>query len=387
MLKKLFGRPPEQKSAEKPVIRVGVIGCMTGFLTNYSKTALEGLEWGLSYATDEMQRVAGKKITVIVEDDAGNPETAEQVARRMVLENKVDILIGSTSSQASVKLSRVALDLKRVFLVTLAATDVLTGEWFNRYLFRISANTTQDALTAGRYAVEHLGKNFCFLSPDYIWGHQSRTSWWRVISDCGGEVVGDIMANPAETDFRSDLKYVLERKPDVLVPSWAGATVKDLFLQMKEVGVLDRVKIAGNLVDRQTIKGIGEAMAGMICAAKYYYEFPHNPVNDWLVQRCQEVTGEPPDLFHECGFTAAIALVKALEKTGGNPDPEMLIPALEGMQFQGPKGLYIIRPEDHQTLQPMYLAVMVKPTDLNYCVPRLIREISAAETAPPITRG
>jgi branched-chain amino acid transport system substrate-binding protein len=115
---------------------------------------------------------------------------------------------------------------------------------------------------------------------------------------------------------------------------------------------------------------------------------PHNPINDWLVRRHQERHGEPPDLFTGGGFAAGIALVEGLRRTGGNPDAEVLIPALEGLSFAGPKGTYTFRREDHQALQPMYIVEMVSTPDLDqpWAIPRLIREMSAEETAPPVVR-
>ncbi|MCA9910480.1 MAG: ABC transporter substrate-binding protein, partial [Anaerolineae bacterium] len=51
----------------------------------------------------------------------------------------------------------------------------------------------------------------------------------------------------------------------------------------------------------------------------------------------------------------AQALVAGLEATGGDPSPEAMIPALEGLEFEGPRGAYTIREADHQVLMDQYV--------------------------------
>ncbi len=391
MLDRILGRSKrlgeKPVSAEKkPEIKIGVVACKTGLIANYGITALQGLELGIEYATQGSWEVAGRPIRLLVEDDDGDPNLGELKAQSLVQHEKVDILQGCTSSGVSIKLARVAQEQKRLLMVAVAATGVLTGEWFNRYIFRTAANTFQDAAAGGKYAAEHLGRNFCFFSPDYIWGQQSRSAWWKVIEQHGGQIVGDILAAPDEQNFRPYLRDILAKKPDVLVPSWVGNAVTNLFIQMAEEGFSGRIKIAGNLVDRENIIAAGKAMVGLVCAVKYHYEFPKNAVNAWLTDHHRQKFGLPPDLLTESGFTSGVALVRALTQTAGDPDPEGLIPALEGMSFDGPKGVYTFRPEDHQALQPMYVAELVMHPVQPYCIPQFIREVPAEEAAPPFVR-
>jgi branched-chain amino acid transport system substrate-binding protein len=116
----------------------------------------------------------------------------------------------------------------------------------------------------------------------------------------------------------------------------------------------------------------------------YHYSLPKNPVNDWLVREHRERFGDPPDLFTPGGMSAAIAIVEALEKTGGDPDAERLIQTMEGMSFETPKGKMTFRPEDHQALQAMYAVKLEKKKGSDGPEPVLIREISPEEAAPPI---
>ena len=92
---------------------------------------------------------------------------------------------------------------------------------------------------------------------------------------------------------------------------------------------------------------------GMEGAVYYYYAFPKNAMNDWLVAEHQKRYNAPPDFFTAGGFAAASAAVTAIQKAGGT-DTEKLITAMEGMTFETPKGPMTFRKEDHQALQDMY---------------------------------
>src|SRR5690606_16963044 len=102
---------------------------------------------------------------------------------------------------------------------------------------------------------------------------------------------------------------------------------------------------------------------GNISWIVYHYSFPQNEINDWMVAQHQAAYDDVPDLFTECSFATAQALLAAVEASEGNTLPETMIPSLEGLMFEGPKGTYAIRPSDHQALVPMYIARLVNLDD------------------------
>jgi branched-chain amino acid transport system substrate-binding protein len=115
----------------------------------------------------------------------------------------------------------------------------------------------------------------------------------------------------------------------------------------------------------------------------YHYALPKNAVNDWLVQKSQEKYKNPPDLFTEGGFTAAQMVVAGLKATNGDASADKLIPVLEKLSFDGPKGKYSVRDYDHVLLQPMYLVKLANVTDANYKFFDLVTELKPEEAAPP----
>jgi branched-chain amino acid transport system substrate-binding protein len=378
-----FSKLKEQVSGHTP-IKIGVITTRSGPMDYYGTMQVRGLKLGIEYATEGSWKVADRTIELIVEDDAGDVATGGQKARELIEQQGVDILQGGVSSATAILLTKLAEEYGCILLVEPAAADSITGENFNRFVFRTAASVGQDAAAGGQYAVENLGKTFSYIAPDYAFGHQSTAAWKKVIEEHGGETLTEVYPPPDTTDFTPYLKEILDSGAEVLVQSWAGAGHRQLFGQMRDLGVFDKMKVTGGLGDREARHALGTDAVGMVGICKYSYILPDNPINTWLTERHIEEYGETPDLFTGGGFSAGVALVEALKRTAGNPKPEAMIPVMEGMSFKGPKGTYVFRKEDHQALQPMYVVKMVKDPENPWAIPQLIQEVTSEETAPPL---
>ena len=94
---------------------------------------------------------------------------------------------------------------------------------------------------------------------------------------------------------------------------------------------------------------------GLEGAIYYYWGFPKNAVNDWLVTEYKKKNnGTPPDFFVAGGMAAALAVVAAVKKAKST-DSEKLIAAMEGMKYEGLTGTQEIRKSDHQVIKNYYL--------------------------------
>jgi ABC-type branched-subunit amino acid transport system substrate-binding protein len=115
---------------------------------------------------------------------------------------------------------------------------------------------------------------------------------------------------------------------------------------------------------------------GTLGLISYHYDLPKTPANAWLVEQHQAQYGEVPDLETECGFSTAQAIVAALQATNGDPSAGQMIPALEGLQFEGVKGQYTIRAADHQVLAPLYIVRLTSVDDPEQHYFELVEEIT-----------
>src|SRR5690625_1020184 len=371
----------ESASTDGETIKIGVLASLTGALESYGKQTRQGFDLGLEYATDGTLEINNKKIEVIYEDTETKPEVAVQKATKLLEDDKVDFLVGSSSSGDTLAVLPLAEEYEKIMVVEPAVADSITGEEFNKFIFRTARNSSQDAV-AGAAAIAEPGVKIATFAPDYSFGWDGIKAFKLAAEELGAEIVLEEYADPDATDFTSNLQKVVEANPDYLYVVWAGANtpwnqINDLKIQEKGI------KISTGVADIATLPTLSP-LVGMEGFTVYYHTLPDNPVNDWLIEKHQERFDEVPDLFTPGGMTAALSIVEALELSDGDADAEVLIDVMEGMSFDTPKGPMTFREEDHQALQSLYSVTLEEQKDLPHPVPVLIKELTPEETAPPI---
>ncbi|MFG3433045.1 ABC transporter permease [Lysinibacillus fusiformis] len=368
-------------TAEGGTIRIGVLASLTGALESYGKQTQRGFDLGIEYATGGTMEVNGKKIEIIYEDTETKPEVAVQKATKLLEDDQVDFLVGSSSSGDTLAVLPLAEEYEKIMVVEPAVADSITGSEFNEYIFRTGRNSSQDAYAAAA-AIAGEGVKIATFAPDYSFGWDGVNAFKTAAEKLGAEIVLEEYADPAATDFTSNLQKVMDAKPDYLFVVWAGANspwnqIADLKIQEKGI------KISTGAPDIIALQFMNP-LIGMEGFSVYYHTLPQNDVNKWLVEEHQKRFNEVPDLFTPGGMSAAISIVEALKKSDGDADANKLIDVMEGMSFETPKGTMTFREEDHQALQSMYSIRLEKQEGVDYPVPVLIRELSPEETAPPV---
>lgn len=371
-----------EKAENKEPIKIGVLASTTGALESYGKQTIRGFELGLEYATEGTMEVAGRKIEFVVEDTETKPEVAVQKATKLLEEDKVDFLVGSSSSADTLAVLPLAEEYQKIMIVEPAAADSITGSEFNKYIFRSARNSSQDAV-AGAAAIAGDGVKIATLAPDYSFGRDGVAAFKEAAEKLGADIVLEEYADPAATDFTSNIQKIIDAKPDYLFVVWAGANSP--WKQISDMKVQDKgIKISTGAPDIAALATM-EPLVGMEGFTVYYHDLPKNEINDWLVaEHKKRFNGEVPDLFTPGGMSAAISIVEALKKTDGDADGDKLIETMEGMSFDSPKGKMTYRKDDHQALQALYAIKLEKKDGVPYPVPVLIRELTPEETAPPV---
>jgi branched-chain amino acid transport system substrate-binding protein len=386
LLASLLALPAGDAAAQAPV-KIGLVQGLTGPFEVYAKQAVTGFKLGLEYATGGKMDVLGRKIDLLVEDDQLKPDVSKQKVTKLYADDKVDLVVGTTSSAAALAILPVAAEFKKVLVVEPAVADSITGEHWNRYIFRTGRSSGQDAI-ANALAVAKPGASIATIAQDYAFGRDGVAAYKAAVEKFGAKVVDEEYTPRDATDFTAPIQKIIAALKDKSGPKyvaviWAG---KGGPYSQLVANRLDKAGITitsgGNVLDvLKAFKGYN--LEGMVGGAYYYYEIPKNPINDWLVREHTKRFNEPPDFFTCGGFAAAMAVVTAIQKAGGT-DTEKLIAAMEGMEFQTPKGKMMFRKEDHQALQSMYVFRMTSKPDVAWLIPVLTKELSPQETAPPI---
>lgn len=381
----LLALPLAASAQSKGEVKIAIIASKTGPLEAYAKQTIVGFQMGLEYATGGTMMVAGKKLVVIEKDDQGKPDVGKAQLAAAYGDDKVDIAVGPTASPVALAMLPVAEEYKKILLVEPAVADSITGDKWNKYIFRTGRNSSQDA-AANAAALDLPGNHIVTLAQDNAFGRDGVKAFKEYIKK--GKFVHEEFLPAGTADFTAGLQRIIDKLKDqpgkkYVYVYWAGAPSP--FSKFAELELKKRYGIematGGNILPAMVAY---KAYPGMEGALYYYFAIPQNPVNQWLVANHYSKFKSPPDFFTAGGMSAAIAVVEALKKTAGDTDTNKLIKTMEGMSFQTPKGLMTFRKEDHQAMQDMYHFRIKDDPAFAWGVPELVREIKAADMVIPI---
>ncbi|WP_306393939.1 substrate-binding domain-containing protein [Telluria beijingensis] len=364
--------------------KVALIAGKTGIMESYARETEAGFMLGLEYLTNGTMAINGRKIKVIVKDDQSKPDLGRTLLAEAYGDDRVDIAVGTTSSGSALAMLPVAKEYKKVLIVEPAVADAITGDKWNKYIFRTARSSMQDALAA---ASTLKGGSIGFLTQDYAFGRDAIKAGKEALAatGSGAKVVHEEYAPLATTDFTASSQRLFDAlkdkpQPRILQIVWAGPNPMNKIADLKPERYGIVLSPGGNILP---VMKTWKNFAGTQGTIYYYYDFPKNKMNDWFVKEHTKRFKAPPDMFTAGGMAAAGAVVAALSKVpDGNGDK--MVAAMEGMSFETPKGTMTFRKEDHQAIQPMYHFRIKKDQKSEWDLLELVREIPASEMPLPV---
>jgi len=364
-------------------IKIAHVYDKTGPLEAYARQTQTGLLMGLEYATNGTMMVDGHKLVVIEKDTQGKPDVGKSQLASAFADDKADIAIGPTGSGVALAMLPVAEEYKKILLVEPAVADSITGDKWNRYIFRTGRNSSQDAIS-NAVALDKAGVSVATLAQDYAFGRDGVKAFKDALKNA--KIVHEEYLPTSTTDFTAGAQRLFDALKDkpgrkIIFIIWAGAgnPFKIADLDPKRYGI--EIATGGNILPAMAAY---KNFPGMEGATYYYFGIPKNRVNEWLVANHYKKFQTPPDFFTAGGMSAGIAVVEALKKTGGSTATEKLISTMEGMSFETPKGKMVFRKEDHQAMQSMYHFKIKADPAFAWGVPELVREIRIEDMNIPI---
>ena len=292
--------------AQSNEIRIAHIYSKTGPLEAYGKQTQTGLMMGLDYATGGTMEVNGKKIVVIEKDDQGKPDLGKSLLAAAYADDKAAIAVGPTSSGVALAMLPVAEEYKKILLVEPAVADSITGDKWNKYIFRTGRNSSQDAIS-NAVAIDKAGVTVATLAQDNAFGRDGVKAFKDALKKA--KLVHEEYLPPATTDFTAGAQRLIDKLKDqpgrkIIWIVWAGSgnPFKIVDMDLKRYGI--EIATGGNILPAMAAY---KALPGMEGATYYYFGIPKNPVNEAMVSMHYKEFKSPPDFFTAGGFSAATA--------------------------------------------------------------------------------
>jgi branched-chain amino acid transport system substrate-binding protein len=364
-------------------IKIGAMFIMSGPMGGYGKHADQAIQM----AVDEVNAsggILGRKLEAMVEDTKLNKDIAIGLANRFIIEDKVDFLMGPTSSGIATALSAIAKDHKKILILTQAAADEFTGVDFHPYVFSVLSNAMMHSRSGARFMATKPFKRFMCIGPDYSYGHASWKMFKTMLMELRPdvEIVGELFPKFLSTDYMEYIHKINEAKPDaVWSPLWGNDAV--VFIrQAMSTGMFENMKFAfpvGGALD--VLVPMGKDMPqGIYVSSRYFFNSPDSSMNLKFVKAYYERFKEYPDYM--AGETyAGVQFIKAAVERAGTTDPQALIKAVERepLAWESPGGWKVMRAEDHSVVEDVLWGETAFNEEFGFAMPKNYVSIQGEE--------
>ncbi len=371
-----------QARLDRPV-KIGVVDTFSGPPAVFGNDALNGFK--LALAEINKEGVLGAKIEFVVRDEKFSPEIGLSMARELVLQEKVDIVVGVINSATALAVSAYAKDQKIPFIVWIAKSEAITGAKGHRYVFSTGENTAM----AGRAIAETMANKpytkFWIAAEDYEYGHAISNSFWKFMKRARPEVtlMNYTWWRTGEPDLVPYLTAIMSAKPDAVFFGTGGAGMANVLRAMKTTGMSERIPAAiHTAIDMSVLRPLGpNAPEGVLGTSDYLFYHPDTAANQAFVKAYQAAYGALPGFpaFH--GYNTANFIAQAIRKAR-SLDREKFVDALEGLKIASPVGEVEMRACDHQVVLPMFLGVTKKTSQYDFLVGSNISTLRGADVMP-----
>ncbi|MGD0023719.1 MAG: ABC transporter substrate-binding protein [Xanthobacteraceae bacterium] len=334
-------------------IKVGLIMPMTGQQTAVGKQVVAGARL---YMQQVGATVAGKKIELIVRDDAGVPDNTKRIAQELVVNDKVAFLAGMGLTPLAFAVAPVATEAKIPLIVMVAATSVVTER--SPYIVRVSFTLPQHSVAIADWAVRNGSKKALTLVSDYAPGVDAETFFKARFMAGGGQIIDSLRVPLMNPDYAPVLQRARDSNPDTLFVFMPAGLAGVFVRQFVERG-LDKtaIRLIGppDLTDDDELNGMGDSMIGVVSSGNYSASHP-SPMNQAYVAAFKAANnGLRPNFISVGGYDGMHLVYEAMRKTNGSTNGDALVDAMKGMSWESPRGPISIDPQTRDIVQNIYI--------------------------------
>jgi branched-chain amino acid transport system substrate-binding protein len=346
-------------------VKVGLVLPLTGGLAPVGKQVQAGAQL---YMAQHGASVAGKKIDLIIKDDASVADNSKRLAQELIVNDKVAV-IGSALTPSAMAIGPLSTQSKTANVVMVSGTSGVINP-NNPYMVRTSFTLGQQSGIIAQWAAKNGSRKVVIIQSDWAPGAEATAVFKDAFTKAGGEVADIIKVPLANPDFAPFLQRARDLNPDTLfvfVPAGQAGTFAKQFAERG----LDKAGIKligpGDIVDDNDLPGMGDAMLGVVTAGIYSAAHDSQTNKDY-VAAFEKANNMRPNFISLGGYDGMHLIYEALKKTAGKTDGEALVNAMKGMSWESPRGPISIDPDTREIVQNIYVGKVEKVNGQLYTV-------------------
>ncbi|SHL07556.1 amino acid/amide ABC transporter substrate-binding protein, HAAT family [Roseovarius marisflavi] len=330
------------------------VGLLLPFSGVYASLGNE-IEAGFALGLEQFGGETDATFDIVNEDTEVKPPVALGKAKKLILQDKVDVMVGVVSSGVLGAVRDMVHGAGVPLIVANAGNDGATGESCSPFITRMSFSNGQVNRPMGQWMYDQGIRKIYTLAPDYAAGRQMIDGFAATFTAAGGEIVGqDFTPFQKTQDFGPYLTQAKSSGADAVYVFYAGGEAISFVKQYDSFGLKAELPLYGSgfLTSPLYVNAEGPAAEGVITAL-HYVPTIDSPANAAFVEAFKAKTDRMPSEFAVQGYDAARALIEATK--AGATDRASLANALRQVSFEGPRGQLSIDPATNNIVQPIYV--------------------------------
>lgn len=377
-------------------LKVGFVDFFSTAAATFGSSGRSTTEWIVDKYNKE-GGIGGVKIKLAVVDEAGGPDKQVTEFRRLAQDEKVNAVLGYTSSANCLAIAPLAEELKVLTVIHICGTHRLTEDRQLKYVFRTSNNQASDSVVAAKYILKMKPnvKTIAGANEDYAWGRDSweafKVAMQKLKPDV--QVVGELWTKIQAGEYSAEISRLLAMKPDVIHSSFWGGGLITFVNQAGPRGLFKQSQVFFS-TGEQVLQDVKKAMPdGVIVAPRTtgaYFLDPDpakNALQKEYVEGHYKKFGRYPDYpayrTYQAWAGLKAAYEKAIKDVGRWPTTEEVAKAFVGLSWETPSGKISMRP-DHQAVHGGMIGVTKMSPKHGFAIMDKIAHHSAEEVAPPL---
>jgi branched-chain amino acid transport system substrate-binding protein len=300
--------------------------------------------------------VLGKKLELVVYDDGGSAEQARTFGKRLIESDKVDIILGGSTTGTTMAVVPLAEEAQMPF-ISLAGAVVIT-EPVKKWVFKTPPTDRQAAEKIFQDMRKRGITKIGLISGTDGFGKSGREQSLDVAPKAGIEIIADETYGPKDTDMTAQLTKIRNtpgvqailnfgfgQGPAIVTKNYRQLKIDLPLYQSHGVASDSFIELAGAAAE-----GVRLPTGALLVGDKLPENDPQRPVVQQYINRYQEKFGSAPSTFGGYAHDALMIAVDAFRRAGST-DKAKVRDAIENTRnFVGTTGIYNMSPTDHTGL-------------------------------------
>jgi len=355
--------------AQTPELRIGFLAPRTGIFTAIGTDMLNGFQM---YLDEHNGMLGGAKVHLIVEDDQGKPDVDVAKAKKLILQDKVDMLVGALLASSAYALGPVSTELKTLYIGTASTADDLAQRQVDKYPYTVFSVwvPSQPNHPLGQWACDHGYKKVVAIAADYAFGYEQTGGFQQTFEDCGGKVIQKIWVPLGTKDFGPYLPTI-KADADAIFTLMVGPMSLQFPKQLRASGNKKPIVAGGTSYDEFILPFMGNEVIGDVSALMYSAALD-TPKNQAFVKKYRSKYGKVPSYYSEGDYSAAQWIDETMAKHKGKyPGPAEFIKTMASIKLDAVRGPVELDPSTRSPIQNIYIKKVEKKEMFGYGKPEL----------------